>query len=598
MLTINKKSHLNINNGTKLLIQLIYNKIHNYKHNINGDLIVKSKTNIPKFYNSINVKFMLTVGLVIAVLLSSMFFFIANETEQHLMSEVNEKATIAFEEIALIKQWDANFSGTYVEKTEGVESNPYLKKMGVETDIESVDGKIYTLKNPALMTRGSSSYSKEEDIIEFQITSLDLVNPLNEPNEFEIESLRSFKKGSTEATQVMERDGSLSYQYMAPLYVKEECLACHNNYNVGDMRGGMSVFIPMEATQNAIENSRNYLFWTAIIVITAVELLLFILLNMFVGKPVSELMKGVSHIASGKLDYRINVRSKDELGILSNSFNDMATDLRKFREDLEGMVKIRTNELEIANKQLVELINEQKLTEKELEKYSEELKHSNELKDLFTDILRHDLLNPAGLIKGFTEVLLKIEKDEHKLHMLTKIEKSNLKLIEMVEIAAKYAKFEINEDIEYQNIDISIILNNVIETFKPTLTDKQMTLEFETKGKYCAHINPIIEEVFANLLSNAIKYSPTGNKIIIDILDESEDWKVEFIDLGEGVSDENKPKLFERFTRANKSGIKGSGLGLAIVKRIIEMHNGNVGVEDNPKGQGSVFWVKIRKQPE
>ena len=559
---------------------------------------MKSETGIPKFYNSINVKFMLTVGLVVAVLLSSIFLFIANETENHLMSEVNEKAEIAFEEIVLIKQFDTDFSGIYIEKTEGVESNPYLKKMGVETDIESVDGKIYTLKNPALMTRGSSSYSKESGILEFQITSLDYINPLNEPNEFEIESLRSFEKGSTEAAQIIDRNGSLSYQYMAPLYVKEGCLTCHNNYEIGDMRGGISVFIPMDTTRVAITESRNNLFWTAIIMITAVELILFALLNIFVGKPVSELMKGVSHIASGKLDYRINVRSKDELGILSDSFDSMATDLQKFREDLEYMVKVRTQELEIANKQLVELINEQKLTEEELKKYSEELKHSNELKDLFTDILRHDLLNPASLIKGFTEVLLEIEKDEHKLHMLSRIENSNLKLIEMIEIAAKYAKFEINEELEFQNIDISTTLKNVVETFKPILANKQMTLEFETKGKHCAYVNPIIEEVFANLLSNAIKYSPTGNKIIIDILDEGEDWKVEVIDLGEGVSDEDKPKLFERFTRANKSGIKGSGLGLAIVKRIIEMHNGSAGVENNPAGHGSVFWVKIKKAVE
>ena len=115
---------------------------------------MKSRTGISKFYNSIDVKFMLTVGLVVAILLSSIFFFIADDTEQHLMSEVNEKAEIAIKEIVLIKQWDTDFSGVYVEKTEGVESNPYLQKLGIETDIESVDGKIYTLKNPALMTPG------------------------------------------------------------------------------------------------------------------------------------------------------------------------------------------------------------------------------------------------------------------------------------------------------------------------------------------------------------------------------------------------------------------------------------------------------------
>lgn len=580
------------------MLNLYLTQSTNYEHNINKDLMVKGVAGITKFYNSIDMKIMLTVGLLVAILLSSIFFFTANKTEQHLITEVNGKAEIAFEEIVLTRQWNADFGGVYVEKTEGMESNPYLKKLGVDPDIECVDGKIYTLKNPALMTREISIYSKECGIFEFHITSLDLVNPLNAPDEFEIKSLKSFENGSTEATQITDRNGSPSYQYLAPLYVKEGCLTCHKNYEVGDVRGGISVFIPMDSTYVAIDENRNNLIWTAIVIIITVELLLFALLNIFVGKPVSEIMKGVSHIASGKLDYRINIRSKDELGILSDSFNSMASDLQKYRESLEDMVKVRTQELKIANEQLIELINEQKLTEEKLKEYSEELEHSNELKDLFTDVMRHDLLNPAGIIKGFTEVLLEIETDEHKLQMLSKIERNNLKLIEMIDIAAKYAKLDINEELDFSNIDISIILKNVVENFKPTLDNRQMILEFESKGKHHTHANPIIEEVFANLLSNAIKYSPKGKKIIINILDEGEDWKVEVTDFGEGVSDENKPQLFERFKRANKSDIKGSGLGLAIVKRIIEMHNGSFGIEDNPHGQGSVFWVKIRKALE
>ena len=108
-------------------------------------------------------------------------------------------------------------------------------------------------------------------------------------------------------------------------------------------------------------------------------------------------------------------------------------------------------------------------------------------------------------------------------------------------------------------------------------------------------VNPVIEEVFANLLSNAIKYSPIEGKIIIDIIDEGEDWKVKVTDFGEGISDDDKPKLFERFKRVEKGAIKGTGLGLAIVKRLISLHGGTVGIEDNPAGQGSVFWVTMKK---
>lgn len=74
-----------------------------------------------------------------------------------------------------------------------------------------------------------------------------------------------------------------------------------------------------------------------------------------------------------------------------------------------------------------------------------------------------------------------------------------------------------------------------------------------------------------------------------------ENWKVAVTDFGEGVLDEHKTMLFDRFQRVNKIAVKGSGLGLAIVKRIVELHGGEVGVEDNPDGVGSVFWVTVEK---
>ncbi len=240
-------------------------------------------------------------------------------------------------------------------------------------------------------------------------------------------------------------------------------------------------------------------------------------------------------------------------------------------------------------------ITERKQAEEALKKYAEELKSSNELKDLFTDILRHDLLNPAGIVKGFTEVLLNMEDDEKKLHLLEKIEKSNEKLINMIQSAAKFAKLQSVDEIDFEEKYLDSIFNDVVNNFRPMLDEKRMTLDFVAEGTYPANVNPMIEEVFANIMSNAIKYSPQESRIIVDILDSDEKWKVTVTDFGNGISDEDKPKIFTRFKRVDKSGVKGTGLGLAIVKRIIELHGGEVGVEDNPAGQGSVFWVTVGK---
>jgi two-component system sensor histidine kinase/response regulator len=240
-------------------------------------------------------------------------------------------------------------------------------------------------------------------------------------------------------------------------------------------------------------------------------------------------------------------------------------------------------------------ITERKLAEDSIHKYAEELERSNEFKDLFTDILSHDLLNPAGIIKGYTDVLLDMEKDEQKLHALQAINRNNERLIDLIERASTFAKLESMEEIEFKEMDIGPIFKEVVDNFRLPLKEKQMIIEFVADGTYPASVNPVIEEVFTNLLSNAIKYSPEESKIIIDITDSGDDWKVSVTDFGVGISNEDKPRIFERFRRVGKGTTKGTGLGLAIVKRIIDLHGGSVGIEDNPAGQGCMFWITVRK---
>ncbi|AFV23249.1 hypothetical protein Mpsy_1040 [Methanolobus psychrophilus R15] len=242
---------------------------------------------------------------------------------------------------------------------------------------------------------------------------------------------------------------------------------------------------------------------------------------------------------------------------------------------------------------LVLIVTYDRLTTEKIKKA--ELERSNKLKDLFTDIMRHDLLNPAGTIKGFNDVLFFKEEDEEKIKIIKTIDRQTDKLISMIDSAAKLAKLESSNELELSKKDLGAVMRNVAESFDHGLMEKNITLELATPGKYPSRVNEIIEEVFSNLMSNAIKYSPEGSRIKVEIIDAGAYWKVHVIDNGDGVIDENKSRIFERFTRADRKGIKGSGLGLAIVKRIIDLHNGFVGVNDNPEGKGSVFWVALKK---
>jgi signal transduction histidine kinase len=138
-------------------------------------------------------------------------------------------------------------------------------------------------------------------------------------------------------------------------------------------------------------------------------------------------------------------------------------------------------------------------------------------------------------------------------------------------------------------------LKKISREFLPLLERRNITLECYANGSYPTYANPVIEEAFSNLVSNAIKFSPHGGRIVLDIIDGGQSWKVTFTDFGIGILDEHKDAIFKRFKSFSGEGVKGSGLGLAIVKKIVELHDGEVGVCDNPSGSGSVFWIRLNK---
>jgi signal transduction histidine kinase len=220
---------------------------------------------------------------------------------------------------------------------------------------------------------------------------------------------------------------------------------------------------------------------------------------------------------------------------------------------------------------------------------------ADRLKELLLDILRHDLLGPAGVVKTSLDViLLKEMPPEKQLKFLQLAETSINKMIEMIESAKVYARVASAETLPKEPADLNELFQGVADSYKTTLLERKIGLNYLPLREKKAAVNKMIENVFANLLSNAIKYSPEGSKIEVDIVDQGTNWRLYVKDWGDGITAEDKPTLFTRFKRVDKKGVKGTGLGLAIVKRIVDLHAGRVWIEDNPEG-GSIFFVEIPK---
>ncbi len=173
-----------------------------------------------------------------------------------IMKVVYEQAESYFDLIVKTRLWNSNYGGVYVLKNHGVESNPYLQQLGIKSDIRCEDGISLTMRNPAIMTKEISKLMEKSGVT-FHITSLKLFNPENKPDDFETNALKRFEAGEKKVGLV-DRSGPIPmFRYMAPLYIEKSCLSCHHDqgYKIGDIRGGISVNIPVGHIDEQLNNS-------------------------------------------------------------------------------------------------------------------------------------------------------------------------------------------------------------------------------------------------------------------------------------------------------------------------------------------------------
>ncbi|NOZ59264.1 MAG: PAS domain-containing sensor histidine kinase [Euryarchaeota archaeon] len=272
-----------------------------------------------------------------------------------------------------------------------------------------------------------------------------------------------------------------------------------------------------------------------------------------------------------------------------------------YNEDFGRWVKsavypteLRTEEGKVVYVHMVFDITERKRAEERLREYAAKLERSNKLKDLFIDIMTHDLLNMISIMRSMEELLLKRCESLRESREFGAITESTERLISLIQNASKLARLESLESISLEQRDLCELARVVVSTMKPQIEERRVRVVLRCCENAVAEVNPCIEEVFSNLISNAVKFSPEGAEVAVELVDEGEHLRICVRDSGPGVPDEYKEEIFNRFRRLEGKG-SGRGLGLAIVRRIVELHSGEVWVEDNTP-RGAVFNVRIPRR--
>lgn len=224
--------------------------------------------------------FIIAMGLIIALGVSAIYVGMAIRSSSLIREGILLRARSQFDGIVMTRKWNAIHGGVYVEKTPGMQSNRYL----VDPDIRSTDGKIYTQKNPALMTREISELSQKEGLFLFHITSLKPLNPGNAPDAFEKQALGFFERSQKkEFYSDVIKDGRISFRYMAPLLVDQSCLKCHavQGYKVGDIRGGISVWFDINDVTKQLRTNYVAIFLLTVLTIFILILLTYLFFRQF-----------------------------------------------------------------------------------------------------------------------------------------------------------------------------------------------------------------------------------------------------------------------------------------------------------------------------
>ena len=192
-------------------------------------------------------RYIVALGALWTLLVGALLWIEVSRTEQVILELAESEAKAAFNKDIVYRQWATEKGGVYVPVTDKTPPNPYLADIP-ERDIVTPSGRRLTLINPAYMTRQVHELGLKEQGTHGHITSLKPIRPENAPDLWEIQALKLFESGAKEHRSIESLDGVLNLRYMAPLPVQEPCLQCHasQGYQVGEVRGGISVSIPLQ----------------------------------------------------------------------------------------------------------------------------------------------------------------------------------------------------------------------------------------------------------------------------------------------------------------------------------------------------------------
>jgi signal transduction histidine kinase len=345
-------------------------------------------------------------------------------------------------------------------------------------------------------------------------------------------------------------------------------------------------------------NTKRTIFFGTIFSIFIIFVVGFVM-SKSITNPINVLIKSIELLKKGKYPTGGAVFNNDEIGLLAQSFDEMANSL----ESKDNLLSDEKKKLIDQNKKLaasqtamVNVLEDLTETKKELEELTFDLKRSNQDLEQFAYVASHDLQEPLRMVASFTQLLEKrySEKLDEKANEYINYAVSGSKrmqkliddLLQFSRIGRKVAEFE--------DIDLNELVEEIKEDFQLKIKEKNAKIKYEILPLIKADRSQI-KHVFQNFISNAIKFCEENPVICIDSKENDQEWEFQISDNGIGIEKKYLEKIFIIFQRLNtRKEYEGTGIGLALCKKLIENYGGRISVESE-KDKGTTFKFTLKK---
>ncbi len=374
-----------------------------------------------------------------------------------------------------------------------------------------------------------------------------------------------------------------------PIQNEPDCYnaACHAHSPKVQILGVLDVVVSLDELDKIISHNTRNTILNAVLIIIFISLFSWLFIITLVNKPLKKMAKGIEEIGNGNLNYKIELRTKNEFGQMAKRFNEMSIklndayrEIKNWSETLNDKVNEKTEELKniyIQVNQIERLASLGKLSA----------------------TVAHELNNPLEGILTYSKLIIKkltaLQKDSEYSKVIEFLELISSESSRCGKIVKDLLLFSHEEKDIFSKEDVAQIIDKSITLIKHHLEINNISLikEFPVETIEINCNAQKIQQAMMSLFINSIEAMPNGGKIIVKLSREKEQAVIRIIDEGTGISEKDLPHIFEPFY-STKETTKGTGLGLAVVYGIITNHNGHIGVE-NTSLKGTTFKIILPK---